>query len=173
MDTSRNFILFTPLEIPTIHGGDNINLTSIPLRKGGVETTYFPTGFAEPSRREESVRCTMVDIQGSRPVRRLRKLGYVVIKVKVYTIMELKKILGQREFEISIPTGSTVKDLLSWMINKWGEKLSDQLFKTGTNSLFPHIRLMVNGRSIEFLNGMHTVLQDGDGFSMLPLVAGG
>ena len=115
----------------------------------------------------------MVDIQGSRPVRRLRKLGYVVIKVKVYTIMELKKILGQREFEISIPTGSTVKDLLSWMINKWGEKLSDQLFKTGTNSLFPHIRLMVNGRSIEFLNGMHTVLQDGDGFSMLPLVAGG
>jgi molybdopterin converting factor small subunit len=32
---------------------------------------------------------------------------------------------------------------------------------------------MVNGRSIEFLNGMDTVLQDGDEFSMLPLVTGG
>jgi len=96
-----------------------------------------------------------------------------VLKVKVYTILELKNILGQREFEIFMPTGSTVKDLLSLMVNKWGENLSNHLFKTGTNALFPHIRLMVNGRSIEFLNGMDTVLQDGDEFSMLPLVAGG
>ena len=96
-----------------------------------------------------------------------------MLKVKVYTIMELKKIIGQREFEISLPTGSTVKDLLSWMANKWGESLSDHLFKIGTESLFPHLRLMVNGRSIEFLNGMDTVLQDGDEFSILPLVGGG
>jgi len=96
-----------------------------------------------------------------------------VIKVKVYTIMELKKILGQREFEVSIPPGSTVKDLLSWMVNKWGDKLSPHLFKSGSDSFFPHIRLMVNGRSIEFLKGMDTILQDGDEFLMLPLVAGG
>jgi molybdopterin converting factor small subunit len=32
---------------------------------------------------------------------------------------------------------------------------------------------MINGQSIEFLNGMDTVLQDGDEFLMLPLVAGG
>lgn len=100
-------------------------------------------------------------------------MGCIVLKVKVYAIMELKKILGQRELEIFMPTGSTVKDLLSLMVNKWGESLSNHLFKTGTSSLFPHIRLMVNGRSIEFLNGMDTVLQDGDEFSMLPLVAGG
>jgi molybdopterin synthase sulfur carrier subunit len=87
--------------------------------------------------------------------------------------MELKKILGQREFEVSIPLGSTVKDLLSWMINKWGDKLSAHLYKPGSDSILPHIRLMVNGRSIEFLKGMETVLQDGDEFLMLPLVAGG
>ena len=96
-----------------------------------------------------------------------------MIKVKVYTIMELKKICGQREFELSIPQGSTVKDLLSLMINKWGDQLSDHLYKPGTDSVLPHIRLMVNGRSIEFLKGMETVLQDGDEFQMLPLVAGG
>ena len=87
--------------------------------------------------------------------------------------MELKKILGQREFELSIAEGSTVKDLLSLMINKWGNKLSAYLYKPGSESILPHIRLMVNGRSIEFLKGMETVLQDGDEFLMLPLVAGG
>jgi molybdopterin synthase sulfur carrier subunit len=96
-----------------------------------------------------------------------------MVKIKVYTIMELKKILGARQSEVSLAPGSTVKDLLSWMINKWGDSLSAHLYKPGTHSILPHIRLMVNGRSIEFLNGMETVLQDGDEFSMLPLVAGG
>ncbi len=96
-----------------------------------------------------------------------------MIKIKVYTIMELKKICGQREFELSIPRGSTVKDLLSLMVNKWGDPLSIRLYQPGGDSILPHIRLMVNGRSIEFLKGMETVLQEGDEFQMLPLVAGG
>ncbi len=96
-----------------------------------------------------------------------------MIKIKVYTIMELKKICGQREFELSIPQGSRVKDLLSLMINRWGDELSSHLYKPGSDSILPHIRLMVNGRSIEFLKGTETVLQEGDEFQMLPLVAGG
>jgi molybdopterin synthase sulfur carrier subunit len=87
--------------------------------------------------------------------------------------MELKRICGQREFELSVPRGSTVKDLLSLMIKKWGDELSNHLYRPGTHSVLPHIRLMVNGRSIEFLKGLETVLQDGDEFQMLPLVAGG
>lgn len=96
-----------------------------------------------------------------------------MIRVKIYTIMELKKVCGQREFELSIPQGSTVKDLLLLMVSRWGNPLSDRLYKPGTDSVLPHIRLMVNGRSIEFLKGMETALQDGDEFQMLPLVAGG
>ena len=38
-------IPFTPLEIPTIYGGDYINRISIPYRKGGVKTFSFLTGF--------------------------------------------------------------------------------------------------------------------------------
>jgi hypothetical protein len=36
--------LFTPLESPAIHGGDDINKTSIPHRKVGVKATSFLTG---------------------------------------------------------------------------------------------------------------------------------
>ena len=96
-----------------------------------------------------------------------------MVRVKIYTILALKKILGQRELEVSVPEGSTVRDLISWMVNEWGEKLSSHLFHPGSDRLLPHIRLMVNGRLIEFLNGMETVLQDGDEFSMLPIVTGG
>jgi MoaD family protein len=96
-----------------------------------------------------------------------------VIRVKIYTILALKEILGQREFEISIPEGSTIRDLIAWMIKTWGDKLSPHLLCRETNCLLPHIRLMVNGRDIGFLNGMETILQDKDEFLMLPLVAGG
>ncbi len=95
------------------------------------------------------------------------------MRVKIYTILALKKVIGQREFEVSLAPGSTVKDLISWMVNKWGDQLSPHLFKPGCDTLLSHIRLMVNGHSIEFLKGMETVLQDGDEFLMLPLVSGG
>ena len=96
-----------------------------------------------------------------------------MIRVKIYTILDLKKILGQRVFEVSIPEGSTVNDLLSWMVQTWGEKLSPHLFHPGSDRLLPHLRLMVNGRDIQFLNGVETVLHNGDEFSMLPLLTGG
>ena len=38
-------IPFTPLEIPTIYGGDYINRISIPYRYGGVKALSFLTGF--------------------------------------------------------------------------------------------------------------------------------
>ena len=38
-------IPFTPLEIPTIYGGDYVNRISIRYRKGGVKALSFLTGF--------------------------------------------------------------------------------------------------------------------------------
>ncbi len=95
------------------------------------------------------------------------------MKVKVYTILTLKKILGQREFDVSLPEGSTVKSLMSWMVEKWGDDLAPHLFYPGSDHLLPQIRLLVNGRDIQFLNGVETVLHDGDEFSMLPILTGG
>jgi len=36
---------------------------------------------------------------------------------------------GQREFEVSVQEGSTVRNLLSWMTERWGDKLSPHLFQ--------------------------------------------
>jgi len=62
---------FTPLEKPTIHGGDDINKTSIPLvestlryRKGVVKAPSFLTGFIKKER-----------INHPQDFRRVMKLG--------------------------------------------------------------------------------------------------
>ncbi|MFH1488965.1 MAG: MoaD/ThiS family protein [Pseudomonadota bacterium] len=94
-------------------------------------------------------------------------------RVKVHTILGLKQIIGKREVDIEIPEASTVEALLSGMVRTWGEELGSYLFVTGSNRIHSHIRLMVNGQDIGFLNGLETVLKDGDEILILPPVAGG
>ena len=58
------------------------------------------------------------------------------------------------------------------MVGTWADRLSSYLYQPGSDRSFSHIRLMVNGRAIEFLNGMETVLQEGDEFLMVPFGCG-
>ncbi len=96
-----------------------------------------------------------------------------MITVKVRTILTLKKILGKGEVELSVPERSTLRELLTTMVNRWGDELASRLFEPKSTSVLPYIRLMVNGRDIAFLNRMETVLQNGDEVLILPPVSGG
>ena len=96
-----------------------------------------------------------------------------MIRVKIRTILGIKDIVGQRELEVSLPRGSNLAALFSWMIETWGESLSARLFHPDSLNPLPHIRLVVNGQDIGFLDGMDTVLQDGDEILIIPPVAGG
>ncbi len=96
-----------------------------------------------------------------------------MIKVRVHTILMLQEVIGQREVELDLPQGTNLKGLLSHMVGVWGERLSGHLFKTGTEELLPRIRVMVNGRDMQFVQGLETVLQDGDQVHLFPPVSGG
>ncbi|UCG66391.1 MAG: MoaD/ThiS family protein [Deltaproteobacteria bacterium] len=96
-----------------------------------------------------------------------------MITVKIRTILTLKKILGKGEVEITVPDRSTLGELLTSMVNRWGGELASHLFEPKGTSVLPSIRLMVNGRDIAFLNRMETVLQNGDKVLLLPLISGG
>ena len=96
-----------------------------------------------------------------------------MIRVKIHTALNIKKIVGQREVGISIPDGSTVKELLSIMVETWGEERSSILFEPGSMNLLHHNRLMVNGQDIGFLDNLETVFEEGDEFLILPPIAGG
>jgi len=66
-----------------------------------------------------------------------------------------------------------LKEVLDEMVEVYGKELESKLFSPNDRSLFQHIRLMVNGRDIAFLNGLKTILREGDEILILPPVAGG
>jgi MoaD family protein len=99
--------------------------------------------------------------------------GDDLIRIKVGSILNLKEILGQRELDLFIPRGSTIEELIASMIDTFGERLSSLIYGSGSQGVFPHVRMMVNGQDIGFLSGMATVLQEGDEVLILPMVAGG
>jgi sulfur-carrier protein len=95
------------------------------------------------------------------------------MKVTIHTILALKEVVGNREIEMDLPQGATVKSLLARMVEKWGDQLSPHLFQPGSDLLFPYIRILVNGQAIQFLKGVETVLGEGDEVLLLPPAAGG
>ena len=95
------------------------------------------------------------------------------MKVTLHTILGLKQIVGQRLTEIDLPTGSTVEDFLTYLTERWGDTLSTHLFDPDSGAVLPYVRIMVNGQTIQFLEGMETLLKEGDEVLLLPLVSGG
>ena len=95
------------------------------------------------------------------------------MKVILHTILGIKDAIGQRLTEIELPQGSKVSDLLSYMKHRWGEQLSRRLFNPANGEILTHVRIMVNGQAINFLEGMETPLKDGDEVLVLPPVSGG
>jgi molybdopterin converting factor small subunit len=94
------------------------------------------------------------------------------MKITIESIFALKNIFGGKA-EITLPDGTDIKGLLSKMTEIWGDKLSPHLFQPDSSSLLPYVRLMVNGQVISFLDGLNTVLSDGDEVLILPMAAGG
>ena len=99
-----------------------------------------------------------------------------LITVKVRTILTIKKDFGKEEAKFRLLEGSTLDDLLFSLINTYGKELSPHLFDAdakGRNQKALISRIVINGRDIEFLNGLGTVLHEEDEVLILPIESGG
>ncbi|BES82331.1 MoaD/ThiS family protein [Pyrodictium abyssi] len=83
------------------------------------------------------------------------------LKVRAVFIQEFYEIMGRFQAEVELPEGSTVRDLIDYI---------DREIKSGFRSLvlddkggvkYP-VEIAVNGRRIDFLDGLDTKLRDGD-----------
>ncbi len=88
----------------------------------------------------------------------------VRIRVKVYNVLIEK--LGWKEKIVELSKEPTVRDVLEKIPSL--EKILSEYEEKG----FPAI-IMVNGRRIEFLNGLNTKLRNCDELSIFPPSAGG
>jgi molybdopterin synthase sulfur carrier subunit len=66
-----------------------------------------------------------------------------------------------------------VSSLLEELVRKFGKKMLVQLYEPGTRKLRGIVHVLVNGRSINLLEGLKTPLKDGDVVAIFPPVAGG
>lgn len=95
------------------------------------------------------------------------------MKITLHTILGLKEVIGQRLTEIDLPQGSTVGDFMKYVRERWGDRLANRLFDPTDGAVLPYVRIMVNGQTIEFLDGTETLLKEGDEVLILPPVSGG
>lgn len=93
------------------------------------------------------------------------------MKVSVRFYSHLGDLVGRKtKMEFDLRDDSTMLHLLDKLLlnSKIRQHLLDE-----NGELSSDITYMKNGREINFLNGMDTLLEDGDEISIFPLVAGG
>jgi MoaD family protein len=87
-------------------------------------------------------------------------------------IATLKEITKIPEVEVKLENKSNLIDLLE-SLDKAGYKLKDQILDKEGKSENPTILIMINDREIATLNGIKTMLKNGDRVSFIPIVHGG
>ncbi|MBR0374060.1 MAG: MoaD family protein [Mogibacterium sp.] len=70
-------------------------------------------------------------------------------------------------------SAETVIDLCHQIADRFGAKFRSELLTPDGTGISDRSIIMVNGRRIEFLNGVQTPLQDTDTVLIFPVVAGG
>ena len=83
------------------------------------------------------------------------------------------RILGKqpKNLTLQIETGDTVIDLLNKLVAEY-KTAGDVLFDT-EGRLHGYVRIIINGRFMELLDGLETKLHNGDKLTLLPSYAGG
>lgn len=92
------------------------------------------------------------------------------MKVRLRWYGELKAAVGSRESEVEVTEGTEIRELPVLLRSEHGERL---FYLLGGHEPFGHLRVLVNGRDHFTLEGLKTVLADGDTVTIMPPVRGG
>ncbi len=92
------------------------------------------------------------------------------MKVHIRAFANFREILG-RDFDMEIKEGSTTGDLLQSLISNH-QNLRTAIFDEAGN-IREYVIIMKNRKNIESLQGLRTILGEGDEVAILPPVAGG
>jgi molybdopterin synthase sulfur carrier subunit len=97
----------------------------------------------------------------------------VDVKVRVFT--NLREILNKREENLTFPNAErvTVGSILKKLSQKYGKTFTAYVYDGKTGQPKSFLQFLVNGTSVSTLNGLETVLNDGDVLAILPPVGGG
>jgi MoaD family protein len=96
-----------------------------------------------------------------------------MVRIVVKAFATIREAIGAfGRVTIEYPGEVTVKSLLEMLSERFGEKFDVEVLDADG---LPKktVKIFVNGRDIDFLDGLSTVLKDGDEVALVPPVAGG
>ncbi|MCE4624180.1 MAG: MoaD/ThiS family protein [Caldisphaeraceae archaeon] len=91
----------------------------------------------------------------------------IEMKVEAYFILQYYKFIGKNRVEVELPEGSSVEDLIDFIERNVKNGFKEKVLNDGEVS-YPNM-ILVNGKRIEFLDGLKTKLREGDKITFSPL----
>lgn len=89
------------------------------------------------------------------------------MKVKVFA--NLREIVKSQEIEVRIKHGK-VGDVLELLLQRYGNAFHDAVFNPDGKL---RIKILLNGRDIDYINGLNSEITENDTLFLIPPVAGG
>jgi molybdopterin converting factor small subunit len=86
--------------------------------------------------------------------------------------MGIAEALGSKKFIFPVPDGADILILLQLLSGQFGRGFADQVFEKDEFKK-AHTMILLNGRSMWALEGIHCSLADGDDVFIAPIIAGG
>lgn len=94
------------------------------------------------------------------------------MKVKFFAYYRDPDFAGCKEMDWPDNAGS-VYDLCHQISDRFGKKFRSELLTPDGEEISDRSIILVNGRRVDFLSGIHTPLTDADTVLIFPVVAGG
>jgi molybdopterin synthase sulfur carrier subunit len=97
------------------------------------------------------------------------------LKVSVRFFAALRELVGKKVEFLEFADGEevTIEKVLKRLTEFHGKGFVEYVFDGKTGEIQSYLTLLVNGRSINTLEGLKTKLMDGDILAILPPVGGG
>ena len=100
----------------------------------------------------------------------MNKDGGNMIKVLFKPFANFREVIEENELEIELNGDCDVLELLNFICESY--ELRDMIFENG-DKIKEYVNVIINGRSISFLEGVKTKLAENDEVALFPPVAGG
>jgi len=95
------------------------------------------------------------------------------LRVNVKYFATLREITGKREEQVELKENSTIRVLLNRLVELHGARFKEYVMDEKTNAPRAHLLFLINGTSINGLEGLDTKLTENCTIALMPPVGGG